>query len=252
MVKDGLFERFPAQRIFALHNRPELPPGQFGLCDGPCMAATDKISIHIKGRGGHAARPHLLVDPMVAAGNIILAAQSVVARNVNPLDCAVLGLSAVHGGSLPAFSVVPSEVTITGTGRSYKREVQDVLESRLRTLATHIAQAHGCEATVKYERNYPSTVNTHAEYVFAAEVAEEVFGRDNVNRHHPPSMGGEDFSFMLLERPGCYAWIGNGMKEGCYLHNGNYDFNDAIIPSGVTWFTRIVEKGMPLVAEVAP
>jgi hippurate hydrolase len=189
---------------------------------------------------------------MVAAANIILAAQSVVARNVNPLDCAVLGLSAVHGGSLPAFSVVPSEVTITGTGRSYKREVQDVLESRLRTLATHIAQAHGCEATVEYERNYPSTVNTHAEYVFAAEVAEEVFGKDNVNRHHPPSMGGEDFSFMLLERPGCYAWIGNGMKEGCYLHNGNYDFNDAIIPSGVTWFTRIIEKGMPLATEVAP
>ncbi len=246
MVREGLFTRFPAQRIFALHNRPELPPGQFGLCDGPCMAAADMFKIFIKGKGGHAARPHLLIDPMVAAANIILAAQTVVARSVNPLDCAVLGLSAMAGGNLAAHSVVPTEVTITGTGRSYKREVQDILESRLRTLVEHIAQAHGCEATLEYHRNYPSTVNSHSEYLFGAEVAREVFGAANVNDKHPPSMGGEDFSFMLQERPGCYAWIGNGMKEGCYLHNGNYDFNDAIIPSGVTWFSRIIERGMPL------
>ncbi len=246
MVQEGLFDRFPAQRIFALHNRPELPVGQFGLCDGPCMAAADQIRIEIRGKGGHAARPHLLIDPMVPAANIILAAQSIVARNVNPLECAVLGLSAIQGGNLPAFSVVPSEVLISGTGRSYKREVQDVLAQRLEVLATHIAQAHGCEATVSYHRMYPSTVNTHAEYLFAAEVAREVFGAENVNDKHPPSMGGEDFSFMLQKRPGCYAWIGNGMLEGCYLHNGHYDFNDAIIPTGVTWFSRMVERGMPL------
>jgi amidohydrolase len=246
MVKDGLFDRFPAQRIFALHNRPELAPGQFGLRDGPCMAATDSIKIHIVGKGGHAARPHLVIDPMVAAANIILAAQSIVARSVNPLDCAVLGLSAISGGNLPAFSVVPGEVTITGTGRSYKVEVQDILEYRLRTLVDHIAQAHGCTATVDYIRNYPSTINTTAEYQFAAEIADEVFGKDNVLRDHPPSMGGEDFSFMLLKKPGCYAWIGNGLRDGCSIHNSGYDFNDAIIPSGITWFSKLIERGMPL------
>jgi hippurate hydrolase len=184
---------------------------------------------------------------MVCAANIILAAQTIVGRNVSPLDSAVLGLSAVQGGSLPAFSVVPTEVTITGTGRSYSKEVQDTLERRLRELVAGLAAGFGCDATVDYQRIYPATVNTSAAHQFAAATAREIFGEANVDDNYPASMGAEDFSFMLQAVPGCYAMIGQKKSDGfCPLHNNQYDFNDQIIPNGSAYLARLVERGLPL------
>ena len=247
MIDDGLFERFPADEIYALHNWPALPPGTIAVRPGPMMAAADRIEIHIEGRGGHGAHPHLAVDPVLVAGHIITAAQSIVARNVSPIDTAVVSLCAMHAGNLAAMSVIPREARLVGTVRTFRPETQDAIEGRLNELVHSIAGAFGAKATLKYERAYPATINSEREAEFAARVADALVGRDNVVRNLEPSMGSEDFSFMLQRRPGAYARLGQGGAEGgCFLHNSRYDFNDEVIPLGAGYMAALAEQALPL------
>ena len=246
MIDDGLFTRFPASEVYALHNWPGLPAGHIGLNPGPMMAAADRIEITISGRGGHAAHPHLTVDPVLIAGHVITAAQSLVARNVAPIEAAVVSLCAMQTGNLGAFSVIPREAKLVGTVRAFQHSVQELIERRLADLVTGIAQSFGGSAEVRYERIYPATINHAPQYEHALQVAESLVGRDKVVRHMPPSMGAEDFAFMLQARPGCYARLGQGGPEGgCWLHNSRYDFNDAVIPLGAAFLAALAERRMP-------
>jgi amidohydrolase len=247
MVKEGLFDRFDCDRIFAVHNRPDLDLGKWGTRSGPFMAAADGFTIEISGKGGHAARPHLLCDPMVVAANLVLAAQTIVSRNVSPLETAVVGISAIEGGNLPAFAVVPDTVRLTGTVRTYEPAIRDLIEARLGELVHGICDAHRAKGVYQYNRLYPPVINTAAEVDFARQTAAEVWGEDNADANYTPSMGGEDFSFMLQERPGCYAVIGQKTTPDVLpLHNTRYDFCDTIIPNGIRYFSRLVERGLPL------
>src|SRR6185503_9745140 len=247
MIEDGLFERFPADQVYALHNWPGLPPGRIGITPGPAMAAADRIEITIDGKGGHGAHPHAAVDPVLVAGHIITAAQSVVSRNVNPIDTAVVSLCAMHAGHPGAMSVIPAHAKLVGTVRTFKRATQDMIERRLNELVHSIAAAFGAKATVKYERIYPATINHPREADLAMTVAESLVGRDNVVRNLDPSMGSEDFSFMLQAKPGAMARLGQGGAEGgCFLHNSTYDFNDEVIPLGAGFLAAIAERAMPL------
>ncbi len=247
MIEDGLFERFPANEVYALHNWPGLPPGHIGLNPGPMMAAADRIEITIRGKGGHAAHPHLTVDPVLIAGHIITACQSIVARNVAPIDAAVVSLCAVQAGHPGAFSVIPREARMIGTVRTFQHSIQTMVEQRLTEIVQSTARAFGGEATLKYERVYPATINHAPQYEHALHVAEELVGRDHVIRQMPPSMGAEDFSFMLQVKPGCYARLGQGAGDGgCFLHNTRYDFNDAVIPLGAGFLAALAERRMPL------
>jgi hippurate hydrolase len=247
MVEEGLFERFPADEIYALHNWPGLPPGTIAVRPGPMMAAADRVEIHIEGRGGHGAHPHIAVDPVLVAGHIITAAQSIVARNVNPVDTAVVSLCAMHAGNLAAMSVIPREAKLVGTVRTFRPQTQDAVERRLSELVHSIAAAFGAKATLKYERVYPATVNSEREAEFAARVADDLIGSENVVRDLEPSMGSEDFSFMLQQRPGAYARLGQGGAEGgCFLHNSRYDFNDDVISLGAGYLAALAEQALPL------
>jgi len=247
MIDDGLFERFPAEQVFALHNWPALPPGKIGITPGPAMAAADRIEITIDGRGGHGAHPHLAVDPVLVAGHIITAVQSIVSRNVNPIDTAVVSLCAMQAGNPGAMSVIPAHAKLVGTVRTFRPATQDMVERRLNELVPTIAAAFGAKATLKYERVYPATINHDAQSAFAMTVAEGLVGADNVVRNLDPSMGSEDFSFMLQAKPGAFARLGQGGAEGgCFLHNSRYDFNDAVIPLGAGFLAALVERAMPL------
>jgi hippurate hydrolase len=246
MIEDGLFERFPADEVYALHNWPALPAGQFGLNNGPMMAAADRVEITVSGKGGHGAHPHLVFDPVLAAAHIVTAAQSIVARNVAPLDNAVLSLCAIHAGNLGAFSVVPREARLTGTVRTFRPDVQELVEQRLSELVESTARAFGAEGRTIYERIYPATINHAAQARFAGDVAARLVGEDNVIRDLSPSMGAEDFAFMLQEKPGCYVRLGQGGgPSNCFLHNSRYDFNDAVIPLGAAFFAALAEARMP-------
>ncbi len=247
MIADGLFERFPAEQVYALHNWPALPPGQIGISPGPAMAAADRFEITIDGNGGHGAHPHRAIDPVLVAGHIITAAQSIVSRNVNPLDTAVVSLCAMHAGHPGAMSVIPAHAKLVGTARSFRKETQDLIEHRLGELVRSIATAFGARATLHYERLYPATINHVDEAHFAADVAETLVGGENVARYLEPSMGAEDFSFMLQQRPGAFARLGQGGVEGgCFLHNSKYDFNDDVIPLGAGFLAALAEHSMPL------
>jgi len=247
MIEDGLFERFPAERVFALHNWPGLPPGRIGITPGPAMAAADRIEITIDGRGGHGAHPHAAIDPVLVAGHIITAAQSIVARNVNPIDTAVVSLCAMHAGNPGAMSVIPSHATLVGTVRTFRPATQDMIERRLGELVPSVAAAFGATARLRYKRVYPATVNHDREAAFAAGVADALIGSENVVRNLDPSMGSEDFSFMLQAKPGAFARLGQGGAEGgCFLHNSTYDFNDAVIPLGAGYLAALAESAMPL------
>ena len=247
MIDDGLFTRFPCDRIFAMHNWPALEPGQVAVRPGPMMAAADRISIRIDGKGGHGAHPHLSVDPVVVAAHIITAAQSIVARNVSPLQSAVVSLCSLQAGSPGAFSVIPGAATLTGTVRTFSDAVQDTIQKRLASLCSSIAAGFGATAQVTYERIYPATINDEAQALFGQQVAAEVFGEQNLVTDLEPSMGAEDFSFMLRVRPGAYFRIGQGgAAAGRMLHNARYDFNDEILPLGGALFARLAERAMPL------
>jgi amidohydrolase len=245
MIEDGLFDRFPCDQVFALHNWPALPPGRIGVTPGPAMAAADRIEITIDGRGGHGAHPHIAVDPVLVAGHIITAAQSIVSRNVSPLDTAVVSLCAMQAGNPGAMSVIPAHAKLVGTVRTFRTATQDLIEQRLNELVSSIAAAFGARATLNYERVYPPTVNHDAQAELAARAAEDLVGRENVVRNLPPSMGAEDFSFMLEKRPGAFARLGQGGVEGgCFLHNSKYDFNDAVIPLGGAYLAALALRAL--------
>ena len=248
MIDDGLFERFPCEQVFGMHNWPQMPVGRIGVNPGPMMAAADKITITIDGRGGHGAHPHLAVDPVLVAGHIITAAQSVVARNVDPFESAVVSLCAMDAGDAGAMSVIPRQAKLVGTVRTFRASVQDMVEQRLKTLCESIAVGFGASADVRYERIYPATINSAPEAAFAADVAASLVGEARVSRDMPPSMGAEDFSFMLQVRPGAYLRIGQGGEGGCFLHNTRYDFNDEILPLGAALHASLAERAMPLSA----
>jgi amidohydrolase len=247
MIKDGLFERFPADEVYALHNWPALPAGHIGITPGPAMAAADRIEITIDGKGGHGAHPHAAIDPVLVAGHIITAVQSIVSRNVSPIDTAVVSLCAMHAGHPGAMSVIPAHAKLVGTVRTFRAATQDLIERRLTELVQSIATAFGARATLQYERVYPATINHFREAMFAADVAEALVGASHVVRNLDPSMGAEDFSFMLQAKPGAFARLGQGGAEGgCFLHNSTYDFNDAVIPLGAGYLAALAENAMPL------
>lgn len=247
MVKEGLFERFPADAVYAVHNYPGLPAGTIAVRSGPVMAATDEVEIIVRGTGGHAAFPHLAVDPVVAAAHVISALQTLASRNLDPVDALVVSLCSMQTSQLGAFNVIPESVSMLGTVRTFKPQTRDMAERRIREIAAKVAEAFGAAAEVRYTRGYPATVNTPAESQFAARVGERVFGKDKVLTAFDPVMGGEDFSYMLLARPGAYVFLGQGGGPGaCFLHNPNYDFNDEIIPLGAGYLAALVEEALPL------
>ena len=247
MVQEGLFERFPANEIYAIHNWPGLPPGQIAVRPGPVMAATDEIQITVRGKGGHAAMPHLTVDPVVITAQVIAALQTIASRNANPLDAIVVSVCSMETSQTGAFNVIPDFVKLVGTVRSFRPETRDMAESRIKEIVTGIATSLGGGAGVEYKRGYPSTINSEREAAFAARVGERVFGKHNVFTDAEPTMGGEDFSYMLQARPGAYVFLGQGGgPTGCFLHNPGYDFNDEVIPLGAGYLAALVEDSLPL------
>ncbi|HEX5739428.1 MAG TPA: M20 aminoacylase family protein [Hydrogenophaga sp.] len=246
MMEDGLFERFPVQAVYAMHNWPQMRPGMVGVNPGPMMAAADRITIEITGKGGHGAHPYLTVDPVLVAAHIITAVQSIVSRNVRAIDSAVISLCAMHAGDMGAFSVVPGKATLVGTVRTFNPEVQDVVERRLHEVCSGVALGLGASAHVNYERIYPATINSVDEARFAGDVAQRLVGHDHVDRQMDPSMGAEDFSFMLQVKPGAYLRLGQGGEGSCMLHNSRYDFNDDVLPLGAALHAGLIEHGMPI------
>jgi hippurate hydrolase len=247
MVKEGLFERFPASEVYAIHNYPGLPAGTMAVRAGPVMAATDEVELIVRGRGGHAAFPHLTVDPVVVAAHVITALQTIASRSVDPVDAVVLSLCSMQTSQTGAFNVIPDSVRLLGTVRTFKPQTRDLAEKRIGEMARKVAEAFGAAAEVRYTRGYPATVNSAAEAQFAARVGERVFGKDKVITAFDPVMGGEDFSYMLEARPGAYVFLGQGGGPGaCFLHNPNYDFNDEVIPLGAGYLAALVEEALPL------
>lgn len=243
MVHDGLFNRFPMESIFGMHNWPGLPVGQFAVHDGPVMASADRFDIQILGQGAHAAMPHLGADPVIAGAALVQAIQSIVSRTLDPTDAAVISVTQFHAGE--AYNVIPDRAQLCGTVRAFSETVQDKVEATLARLCAGIAASHGVSVTVEYRRGYPPTINTSAEAAVCAEVAAALPGC-SVLTDARPSMGAEDFAFFLRHKPGCYVWIGNGPGEGgCTLHNPHYDFNDEIIPNGVSYWVDLVRRLLP-------
>jgi amidohydrolase len=246
MIEDGLFERFPVDAVYGMHNWPGMKPGTVGINPGPLMAAADRVTIEVTGKGGHGAHAYLAVDPVLVSAHIITAVQSIVSRNVRPVDGAVISLCAMQAGDLHAMSVIPGKATLVGTVRTFDPDVQDMVERRLTELCSAVALGFGATATVRYERIYPATINSAREAMFAADVAEGLLGAEHVVRDMEPSMGAEDFSFMLQVKPGAYMRIGQGGEGSCMLHNSRYDFNDEILPLGSALHAGLVEQSMPL------
>ncbi len=241
MVEDGLMERFGVQEVYGMHNMPGLAIGHFAIRPGSMMAATDMFTIDIDGQGGHAAQPHRTIDPIVTASAMVQAVQSIVARNVDPLASAVVSVTTIHAGD--AFNVIPQRAKVTGTARSLDPLVRDLVERRLREVVQNVVAAYGATAHFHYSRNYPVTVNHPEQTEKAAAIAREVAGDAKVDADHPPVMGGEDFSFMLEARPGAFIFLGNGDTAG--LHHPAYDFNDAAIDYGSSYWARLVETLIP-------
>jgi hippurate hydrolase len=244
MVEQGLFKLFPVKQVYGMHNWPGMPVGTFAVRPGPMMAASDKIEIVVRGKGSHAAMPHTGIDPVVISAQIVTALQTIASRSVHPVDASVVSITQIHAGD--TWNVIPAEVVLRGTVRSFRPEVRDALEPAIRRIAEGIAKAHNGSATVWYERGYPPTVNTTEEAEIAARTAIDVVGETNVDRNPTPTMGGEDFAFMLEQKPGCYIWIGNGPGDNeRVLHSPHYDFNDEILPIGASYWARLVETTLP-------
>ncbi len=245
MVEEGLFDRFPVEAVYGMHNWPGLEVGRMGVMNGPVMAAFDVFEITVEGRGCHAAMPHLGADPVVAAGAIIQALQTIVSRRISPLDSGVVSLTQIHGGE--TWNVIPETVVMRGTARSFEAATQDLIETSIEDIGRGVEATHGVRVAVRYERRYPATVNTARETALAAAAAGEVVGADAVLTDLEPSMAGEDFAFMLQMRPGAYVWIGNGPQdEGRMLHSPHYDFNDETLPIGAAYWARLVETILPV------
>ncbi len=245
MVEEGLFDRFPCDAVYGAHNDTNLPVGTIVAVAGSVSAASDRFWIRIHGRGGHAARPHRTIDPVVVGSHVVLALQSVVARRVDPQEAAVLSITQFHAGS--TGNVIAEEAVLNGTVRTLRPEVQDEVQALLTDIAVATAAAHGAEAVVEYGRGYPPVVNAAAPTERAALAAARVMGEDKVIRQRRPGMGGEDFSFMALRVPGCFVRIGQaeGDQGSTPVHNPRYDFNDAILPIGASFWSTLVEQELP-------
>jgi hippurate hydrolase len=246
MMDDGLFAEYPMEAVFGMHNWPGLAVGSFGVTPGPMMASSNEFEVIVRGRGGHAAEPHKASDPVMTAVQIAQGWQTIISRNSNPLDAAVLSLTQIHAGS--ATNVIPDDASLLGTVRTFSVPVLDLIERRMREIAEHVAAAFDAGIEFHFKRNYPPLINHAAETAFALQVMQEMVGVENVAAAVAPTMGAEDFAFMLQEKPGCYVFIGNG--EGahrasghglgpCNLHNPSYDFNDALLPLGATYWVRL-------------
>ena len=240
MLRDGLFDRFGIQEVFGMHNYPGMPVGQFAIRSGPLMASTDSIVIKLEGKGSHAAWPHLGVDPVLVGAQIVTALQSIVARNVDPLESAVISICVFQAGQ--ADNVIPQTATLRGTVRSLSPQVREMLKTRVREVVEGTAKLHGAKAELSYSTGYPVLVNDEARAAFAASVAAEIAGKDKVDRDTPPLMGAEDFAYMLEERPGAFIYVGNG--DSAMLHHPAYDFNDEAIPVGMSFWVRLAESAL--------
>ena len=245
MVEEGLFQRFPCDMVFGAHNDTALPVGVMTAVEGSVTAASDRFTIRIKGQGGHAARPHRSIDPVVVGSHIVLALQSIVARRTDPLDSAVLSITQFHAGS--AGNVIPEEAMLNGTVRTLLPHVQDEIERLMTQVVEATAAAHGATAVVEYGRGYPPVINAAEPTERAAMAAGKLLGADHVIRQKPPGMGGEDFSYMALAVPGCFVRIGQGdaAHGQVPVHNPKYDFNDAILPIGASFWSMLVEQELP-------
>ena len=248
MIKDGLFDKFPVDAVFGMHNWPGLPAGHFALKAGPVMASSNEFHIVVRGKGSHAAMPHLGLDPLPAACQMALGFQTIISRNKNPQEAGVISVTMIHAGE--ATNVVPDTVEIQGTARTFTTELLDLIESRMRDMAQHTAQAFGMECDFAFHRNYPPTINHAAETAFAHRIMVELVGEAAVHGFEP-SMGAEDFAYMLQARPGAYVIIGNGGGDHrspghgagpCTLHNASYDFNDDIIPLGASFWVQLSQR----------
>jgi len=247
MVEQGLFERFPMQAVFGLHNWPGLAAGQIAVMPGAVMAGADRFEIRLSGRGGHAAMPQQADDIVLAGSVLVQAVQTLVSRNTDPLEPAVLSVTRFHAGQ--ADNILPERALLGGTLRSFSTSQQVLMEEGMGRICAGIAAAYGVAIDLSIERGYPPTINSPAETDLCRAVATEVFGAENLRADLRPSMGAEDFSYLLQARPGCYVWLGNGMGEGgCMLHSPRYDFNDAIIVHGMRYWLHLVERALPLTA----
>jgi hippurate hydrolase len=252
MIRDGLWERFPMEAVFGMHNWPGIPAGELAVCEGPAMASSNEFRITLRGRGAHAAMPHLGIDPVPVACQMVQAFQTIVTRNKKPIDAAVISVTMIHAGE--ATNVVPETCEIQGTVRTFTLEVLDLIEQRMREVAGHTAAAFGAQCEFTFKRNYPPTINHVREARFVRSVMQELVG-EAATREFEPTMGAEDFSFMLQDTPGAYFMIGNGVAGdapaddaamhglgGCSLHNPRYDFNDAVLPLGASLWVRIAQR----------
>ncbi|RPH42703.1 MAG: amidohydrolase [Burkholderiales bacterium] len=244
MVEEGLFERFPMESVFGMHNIPGMEAGTFAIRPGPMMASYDIFEITITGRGSHGAMPHHGIDPITTGSELVQKLQTIVSRNVDPLEPAVLSVTKFHSGT--AWNIIPNEAVIGGTVRAFSEAVQTQVEQRIRELCAGTALSHGATISVRYERRYPPTVNTSAEAELCASVAASLVGPERVKRELKPAMGSEDFAWMLQARPGAYMWLGNGTGSvgGCMVHNPGYDFNDAVLPIGAAYWVRLAETAL--------
>ncbi|HVK93748.1 MAG TPA: M20 aminoacylase family protein [Noviherbaspirillum sp.] len=249
MMDDGLFTTCPMEAVFGMHNWPGVAVGTFGVTAGPMMASSNEFEVVVKGKGAHAAQPHKGIDPIMVAIQIAQSWQTIITRNKSPIDTAALSITQIHAGS--ATNVIPDDATLIGTVRTFTTEVLDLIEQRMQAIATHTAQAFGAEVDFRFKRNYPPLVNHAQETAFAIEVLQSIVGVDNVDARIEPTMGAEDFAFMLQEKPGCYVFIGNGEGDHrisghglgpCNLHNPSYDFNDQLLPIGATYWVRLAES----------
>jgi amidohydrolase len=253
MMDDGLFTRFPMDAVYGMHNWPGLAMGSFGVVAGPMMASSNEFHVVVKGKGSHAAQPHKGIDPVMTAVQIAQSWQTIISREKNPLDTAVLSITQIHAGS--ATNVIPDEAVLIGTVRTFTTPVLDLIERRMAEIAAHTAAGFNATVQFNFKRNYPPLVNHRKETAFAIEAMKAVAGADMVNTDIEPTMGAEDFAFMLQAMPGCYVFIGNGEGEHragghglgpCNLHNASYDFNDQLLPIGASYWVRLAEMSLPL------
>ncbi|MGE5171872.1 MAG: M20 aminoacylase family protein [Rudaea sp.] len=244
MVEEGIFDRFPMQAVYGMHNWPRLAAGTFAMRAGPLMGAYDVFEIVGTGKGAHAAMPYQGKDPMPFAAHVVQALQTIVSRNLHPLDAGVVSVTQVHAGD--TWNVIPESIVLRGTVRTFERNVQDLIEARMRTLVAGAAAMFEMSANVRYERRYPATVNSENETKRAAQAAAAIVGAANVDTDPTPEMGSEDFAFMLQEKPGCYVWLGAGSgPDTPNIHNPRYDFNDAVLAIGASYWVRLAEQELP-------
>ena len=246
MIKEGLFEMFPVDSVYGLHNWPGMPAGTFGVGSGPIMAAADMFDLTINGRGGHAAFPDQCIDPIVVASQVVSALQTITSRNTHPVDSVVISVTQIHAGD--AYNVIPDSVLMHGTVRTFQTETRDKIPSSMLRVAEGVCAAYGTTCELNYMSGYPATINSVPETEISAKAVVDLLGEDKIIRNPTPCMGAEDFSYMLEARPGCYVWLGIGPgkgEAGCMLHSSRYDFNDDVLTTGASYWVKLVENELP-------